>query len=140
MKIHMYLVLIFFFMSCSSKVNYEAPEDLIPRQQMIDLLYDMHLAQGTSKVQNIHLEKDRNYMSLVLEKHKIDSVRFASSNLYYISKAQEYEEIFEEVERRLDEIKSSYANEVDSLIKEGRSAEAAYKHLDSLKKIQDLKY
>ena len=79
-------------------------------------------------------------MSLVLEKHKIDSVRFASSNLYYVSKAQEYDEIFEEVERRLDEIKSVYAKEVDSLIKEGRSAEAAYELLDSLKNIQQVNY
>lgn len=140
MKKHLYIVVLFFLLSCDSKVNYQAPEDLIPRNQMIELLYDMHLALGTSKVENIHSEKDRNYMSLVLEKHNIDSVRFASSNLYYVSKAQEYEEIFEEVERRLDEIKSAYAKEIDSLIKEGRSAEAAYKLLDSLKEIQQVNY
>lgn len=140
MKTQLYLLLTLIIFACSSKVNYQPPEDLIPKEQMIDLLYDMHLANGTSKVENKNLEKDRNYMSLVLEKYQIDSVRFASSNLYYVSKAQDYEEIFEEVERRLNVFKTAYANEIDSLIKEGRSAEAAYKHLDSLKKIERIEH
>ena len=117
MKIQRYLILTLLLLACESKVNYKVPDDLIPKEQMIDLLYDMHLDLGTSNVQNINLEKNRNYMSLVLDKYKIDSLRFASSNIYYVSNAKEYEEIFEEVEERLKELQESYRDEIDSLIK-----------------------
>jgi protein-tyrosine-phosphatase len=85
---------------------------------MIDLLYDMHLAVGTSNLRNKNLEKDRNYMSLVYEKYNIDSTRFAISNIYYTSRVDEYEEMFEEVERRLEELHEMYESERDSIIKE----------------------
>ena len=103
--------------SCESKPNYEKPKDLIPRDEMIDLLYDMHLAVGTSNLKNKNLEKDRNYMSLVYEKHNIDSTRFAISNIYYTSRVDEYEEMFEEVERRLEELHLIYESERDSIVK-----------------------
>ena len=87
--------------SCESKVNYEKPKDLIPKELMIDVLYDMHLAVGTTNLKNKNLEKDRNYMSLVYEKYDIDSTRFAISNIYYTSQVDEYEEMFEEVEAQV---------------------------------------
>ena len=49
------LGLLFLLFSCESKVKYEKPEDLITKEQMIDLLYDIHLANGTTGVKN----KDR---------------------------------------------------------------------------------
>ena len=91
-----------FLISCESKVDYEKPKDLIPKEVMIDLLYDMHLAVGSSNLRNKNLERDRNCMSIVYEKYKIDSTRFAISNIYYTSQVDEYEEIFEEVEKRLE--------------------------------------
>ena len=102
--------------ACESKVDYEKPKDLIPKEQMTDLLYDMHLATASSNLRNINLERDRNYMSLVYEKYGIDSTRFAISNIYYTSKSDEYLEIFEEVERRLRELKDTYQNERDSAL------------------------
>ena len=103
--------------SCESKLDYEKPKDLIPKDVMIDLLYDMHLAVGTSNLRNKNLEKERNYMSLVYEKYNIDSTRFAISNIYYTSQVDEYEEMFEEVERRLEELHLKYESERDSIIK-----------------------
>ncbi len=103
--------------SCESKLDYEKPKDLIPKDVMIDLLYDMHLAVGTSNLRNKNLEKERNYMSLVYEKYNIDSTRFAISNIYYTSQVDEYEEMFEEVERRLEELHLMYESERDSIIK-----------------------
>jgi len=133
-----YLGLILLFISCESKVKYEKPEDLIPKDQMIDLLYDMHLANGTAGVKNKNLEKNLNYMSLVFEKHQIDSTRFASSNLYYISNINEYEDIFEEVKIRLDTLKSEYKRRRDSLKKELKQNKKMYSPKD-LKRIDSLK-
>ncbi len=108
-------LLVIFLLGCQDKVNYEKPEGLIGKSEMIDLLYDMHLAVGTSNIQNIHLEKNRNYMSLVYLKHNIDSTRFAESNIYYTAHIQEYEDIFEEVERRIGNLKDIMEPQGDSI-------------------------
>lgn len=112
-----YMVFIFVIISCESKVKYDKPENLIPKDQMIDLLYDMHLADGTSGVKNKDLENNRNYMALVYKKHNIDSIQFAASNKYYIANINEYKDIFEEVEKRLLVLRNQYQNERDSIIK-----------------------
>lgn len=114
------LSLLFLLFSCESKVKYEKPKDLITKEQMIDLLYDIHLANGTTGVKNKDLENNLNYMSLVSEKYNIDSARFAESNLYYISNINEYEDIFKEVERRLEALKTEFDRKRDSVLKDKR--------------------
>jgi hypothetical protein len=116
MKNAFYIVLVVILISCVSKVKYDKPDDLIPKDQMVDLLYDIHLANGTSGVKNIRLEKNVNYMAMVFEKHKIDSIRFASSNLYYISNTNEYEDIFKEVKKRLESLRLDYQKKRDSVL------------------------
>ncbi|MDH3322967.1 MAG: DUF4296 domain-containing protein [Flavobacteriaceae bacterium] len=115
MKSSLLLVLTVLFLSCESKVAYEKPENLIPKDQMIDLLYDMHLANGTSGIKNKDSKKDENYMSVVFEKYQIDSTRFLESNTYYVANIKQYEDIFEVVESRLNTLKESYEKERDSL-------------------------
>jgi len=132
------LIAILLLVSCESKVNYQKPENLIPRDTMIDLLYDMHLAVGTSNLRNKSNEKDRNYMSLVYEKYRIDSTRFAISNIYYTSQAVEYEEMFEEVERRLETLHEQYQNERDSAI--NASKRRGPLPVDSLRFIEEIEY
>lgn len=127
-----------FLVSCESKVDYEKPKDLIPKEVMIDLLYDMHLAVGSSNLKNKNLERDRNYMSIVYEKYKIDSTRFAISNIYYTSQIDEYEEIFEEVEKRLEVLQSKYQNERDSIIQESMRKENTTRS-DSVKILREIK-
>ena len=116
MKYIIYIVLIFLILSCEGKTKYKKPENLIPKEQMIDLLYDMHLANGTTGIKNKALENNLNYMDLVYEKHQIDSVRFAESNIYYIANINEYEDIFEEVEKRLEGLKLEYDRKRDSVL------------------------
>lgn len=115
MKVLYAIVIIFFLIGCQeNKVNYKKPADLIPKEEMINLIYDMHLAVAASNMKDVSLEK-RNYMSLVYEKYDVDSTRFANSNLYYTSRIQEYEEMFEEVERRLDTLTNFYTQKYDSI-------------------------
>jgi len=132
------ILLIILFLGCEDKVNYEKPEGLIGKSKMVDLLFDMHLAVGTSNIQNVNLEKNRNYMSLVFAKYGIDSTQFATSNIYYTSNINEYEEIYEEVQRRLDTIKNFYQDRLDSLVGEQTTQrnKAVQKKTDSLEKYQ----
>ena len=94
MKALYFILVLIVLCSCEDKIAYKKPVGLIDKAKMTDLLYDMHIVIGTSNIQNVHLEKNRNYMSLVYEKYGIDSVQFAASNLYYTSHIQEYEDIF----------------------------------------------
>lgn len=132
------ILAILLIISCESKVNYKKPDNLIPRKTMINLLYDMHLAVGTSNLRNKNNEKDRNYMSLVYEKYGVDSTRFAISNIYYTSQAVEYEEMFEEVERRLEILHQKYENERDSAINASKRKESLPS--DSLKRVDEIEY
>jgi len=105
----LFMLSLILFIACESKVKYKEPDNLIPREQMIDLLIDMHIASGTTGARDkTDDEKKRNYMSLVYEKHQIDSARFAESNFYYVSNIDEYESIFKEVKKRLQVIHDKY--------------------------------
>ena len=118
--VYAFLTIIIFW-SCTDKVTYEKPEDLIGKEEMIDLLYDMHVVIGTSNIKNVHLEKNRNYMSLTYKKYDIDSTEFSINNLYYTSSIDEYEEIFEAVQRRLKKLQDSIYDATDSLIRENKT-------------------
>lgn len=115
MMFRVYIVLLIIFISCESKTNYKKPDNLIPREQMIDLLVDMHIAIGSLDVKNKNNNRAVNYMVLVYDKYKIDSARFAESNFYYTSNIVEYENIFKEVKIQLKKIQDQYQSNKDSM-------------------------
>lgn len=133
-KVSVVFCLLLLMAACDKRMNYQKPENLISKQQMIELLYDMHLAVGTSNLQNLKLEKNRNYMSLVYEKHGIDSAQFTASNIYYTANINEYEAIFEEVEKRLKIDQNLYQKVTDSLMEQNKAPEYNKINSDSLKK------
>jgi len=112
---YIYIIVFFIFLSCESKVNYEKPKDLIPKDQMIDLLTDMHLVNGITGVKRKDGLKANDYISVLYEKYHIDSTQFAASNLYYVSYISEYEKMFKEVEKRMESQRILF--EDDSIIK-----------------------
>lgn len=111
----LYILTLLIFLSCNSKADIDKPEDLIPPDQMEDLLFDMYVANGASSIANLNGEKNVNYMHLVYQKYQIDSMRFAASNLYYTSRVNDYERIFRNVKVRLDELREEYKVEEDSI-------------------------
>ena len=133
------ILLIILFLGCEDKVNYEKPEGLIGKSKMVDLLFDMHLAVGTSNIQNVNLEKNRNYMSLVYQKYDIDSTQFAVSNLYYTAHIQEYEEIFEEVERRIQALKDIMEPQGDSITNYSAKSRGVIRKNDSIARAKKIK-
>ena len=120
------VVYIFFILiilvSCTSRTIYKKPENLIGKEKMITIWTDLYIAMGAKSVITKTLEKENNYIPLVLEKYKIDSIQFSKSNIYYTSRIEEYEKMFEEVQKRLDDLKSIYdpETELDSIIRQSR--------------------
>ena len=120
MKQVIYIFLILFtLLSCTSRTIYKKPENLIPKEKMITIWTDLYMAMGAKSVQTKTLEKEKNYIPIVLEKYKIDSVQFSKSNIYYTSRIEEYEKMFQEVQKRLNDLKNIYDPEtkMDSIIR-----------------------
>ncbi|WP_117880135.1 DUF4296 domain-containing protein [Aureibaculum luteum] len=111
-----------FIVSCTSKTIYKKPDNLIEKDQMIKIWTDIYIARGARSVQTIDKKNNINYLPLVFEKYKIDSSQFSESNLFYTSKIDDYQKMFEEVNRRLKEKKEIYQpeTEMDSIINETR--------------------
>lgn len=95
-------------LSCTSNTIYEKPKDLIPKDTMVMLLKDLYVATSSRGVSNINQQKKISYIHLVYEKYKIDSLRFKTSNLYYISKVDEYKPMIDQVLNLLEKEKVAF--------------------------------
>ena len=120
MKKNSYLLLFILLVSCTSNTIFEKPKDLIPIDTMSLLLQEMVISTSAKFIKNKNNQKNINYMPFVYERFKIDSTRFESSNYYYMSTIDLYQEI-------LEKAKASINAQQDILKK-------AKKQLDSIKK------
>lgn len=111
-----------FFGACTSNTIIKKPNNLIPKDQMVDLLTEMLLASGAKNIKNLNLQRNVNYFPIVFEKYDIDSSRFKESNYYYTSRIDDYDEILGKVDERLKMLKQQYDQE--------------YKIRDSIKRVQ----
>ncbi|MEM7381396.1 MAG: DUF4296 domain-containing protein [Bacteroidota bacterium] len=96
------ILLILMLFSCGEKVI-EPPENLIPKEKMTAILYDLSIINAGKSIDVNILDKHGvDPMQYIYDKYKIDSLQFAESNVYYISLPQEYESIYRNLEARLD--------------------------------------
>lgn len=105
MRNFFFLIVIFFLLfACTSNTIYKKPDDLIPKKEMIALLTDMYIANSVVNVNTNNKKRNINYMPLVYDKYGIDSLRFHTSNVYYMSRVDDYEAIYIKVEKNLQEM------------------------------------
>ncbi len=125
---YLWMFLTLWLLACADKLI-EKPENLIPRDRMAEILYDMALLNA---IDNSHPqvleENDLEVMEFVYDKYGVDSLQFASSDLYYASVPAEYQKIYEAVEARLTEERDS----VNKIIQAGQT-----KAVDSLRRAAD---
>lgn len=89
------------FFSCNNNAV-EKPDNLIDKDKMTDILYDMSLLEAI-KTQNINGGiTTKTASEYIYKKYKIDSIQFAKSNKYYASDIEEYKKIFEKIKERLN--------------------------------------
>ena len=102
------------FVSCTGNTIYKKPKDLIPRDSMVLLLTDMHIAAAARQTKNKFNGKDVNYMYLIYEKYKIDSTRFENSNTYYTSMIDNYDKLLNEVKQNLQQKGDDIQKEINA--------------------------
>ncbi len=94
--------------NCTSNTILKKPDNLIPEDQMVDLLTDLFLAVNAETTKNLKLERNVNYFPLIFEKYNIDSTQFKESNFYYTSRVDDYDVILMKVEERLKALDAKY--------------------------------
>jgi hypothetical protein len=128
------IVLSILVISCNSNTILKKPKDLIPKEEMVSIITDMLLANGAYRIKNKGLMRNINYFPLVFEKYHIDSARFQTSNFYYTSKIDEYDDILKEVKARL----TAQKKEVDSIRKVEDSIKKVKRFESNLKKVKNI--
>jgi len=125
-----------FLVSCTSNTIFEKPQNLIPSDTMSLLLQEMVIASSAKFMKNKGQQKNINYMPLVYEKFKIDSSRFETSNQYYMSTIDKYQEILEGAKTSLgsrNKVFKKIKTRLDSLRKDSiRIARKNQNKLDSV--------
>lgn len=120
-KIFLLILTISTLFSCGEEVI-EKPANLISKEKMIDILYDLAIinaakSSGPKVTENTNFEP----MEYIYNKYKIDSVQFVTSDLYYASLPLEYEDIYKKLENRIVKEKERFVKsgerKKDSLIK-----------------------
>lgn len=86
------------------------PADLIPRNEMVDIITDMHLYDAVMKEkQKKHnkISEPEYYMyQAVMKKHDITREQFESSLKYYQQDLEDFDKIYEDVIERLSKMKA----------------------------------
>lgn len=108
-----------FLASCEN----EEKKGLIPEEQFIDVLVDVHLADGTLTVLGYKVVKDsikiEKYYNYTFSKHNITRADFQNTLNYYSGNSEELALMYEKVIERLILLKGQY-EEAEN--KEGENA------------------
>ncbi|MGY5353012.1 DUF4296 domain-containing protein [Wenyingzhuangia sp. IMCC45533] len=97
------IVIILAVVGCNSNTIIKKPENLIPKEMMIDVLTDTYLSTSAKNSVNVNGEKRVNYHALIYKKYNIDSLSFNESLKYYSSDIGLNEEILKQVKIKVEE-------------------------------------
>jgi hypothetical protein len=107
------LALLVLFSGCTSKIKDSSPEpnDLIPKEQMVDIFVDLKImdailaSKQRKKETDLHFTKIY-YHNSIMEKYGITRDRFVRSFEYYERDLEVLDEIYEEAITKLSKMKS----------------------------------
>ncbi len=110
--------------SCAEEVV-KKPDDLIPRDTMTVLLYEMAVLNAAKSTNKAILEEQfDDPTEFLFEHYGVDSLQFVKSDMYYASQPLVYEAIYKEVEARLEKEKKAFEEarqkRTDSLVSRSR--------------------
>lgn len=103
-----------FFIACSKKEE-KIPENILPKDKMIKVMVDVHIAEAA--IQNKYLSLNDStkkiaagYYRNLFEKNKITEQQFRESFLYYAHHLDLFNKIYEEVINELSKKQAVNAN------------------------------
>ena len=107
------LLLTLILWCCQDVKRPEIPENLIPEDQMAEVLTEVYLINAARSFDNRTIIENKIKLdSFFYRKFNIDSLQFVESNAYYTSNLNAYNRLFTKVEERMGLLKI----ETDSLL------------------------
>ena len=94
--------------SCEEK-GFVKTKDIINEKEMVDILYDLHLAKSMSGINYYTEEGDTlkytsdDFYQAVLDKYDIEDSTLANSIIYYSAYPKIYEKIYQQVVDRFNQ-------------------------------------
>ena len=112
------IIILCLVFSCNNTLNQnnKPPENLISKEKMVDIIYDMTLINVAKGVNKSILENNGIIPEQYLfNKHSIDSILFAKSNEYYSYDLKTYQTIYDKVKIKLEKNKNIINDSIDIL-------------------------
>lgn len=114
MKKYLYIsILLVIFSGCKSEkenIPPEIPENIIPKEQMVDILVDVQLLEAAMKVDDERKRKSKEYTnyyySYLFEKYDITRNDFLESLEFYQRHIDLFDEIYADVIKQLSKFQS----------------------------------
>ncbi len=133
-KLFVLIVLLCF--SCKKPDAIKKPVDLIEKEKMIAVLYDLHMLSATkSTAKEVIVDNNIDAEKYVFAKYKIDSIQLAQSITFYASKPEQMLAIYESVNSRFASQKKLFEEERDARAEEKKSKDKNIKVRDSIIKL-----
>ncbi|MBO3099118.1 DUF4296 domain-containing protein [Gelidibacter pelagius] len=132
MKHLFYILILISFVGCNTINRPKKPKDLIAKNKMSDIMYDLYILNAAKGVNKKVLELNGIMPSeYVYKKYGIDSLQFAQSNTYYAYDTKAYAALVEKVKTDLQKDKDLY----EKLTKEEQRVKDSIKKAN--KKVKD---
>lgn len=122
MKVINYLILLSLFVACAPST----PSGILSKEEMEDVLYDMHLAQTMYETREGDIKTGADIVALrasVLRKHGVDKAEWDSSFNYYCRNSRELYEIYQSLGARIEGNVVALGGKVDGM--QGEDADTA---------------
>lgn len=103
------LALLVLLVACEENNKPQKPKDLIPKDKMEEIIYDMYILNSAKGINKKILERNNVVPeTYILTRHNIDSVQFAESNNYYAFNSENYKAMIENIKTRLQKEKTEF--------------------------------
>lgn len=144
MNKYSYILFVFFVISCQDIQPVEKPSDLIDREKMEEILYEIavvNAARGIS-VQKLS-QYGVNPETYIFEKFTIDSLQFEKSVTYYASDIESYRDMYLSIQKRVEGEFTQYDSlaKIEKKVKDSIRTERArqlQREKDSIKRVDSL--
>lgn len=108
------IAVVFLLLSCNNTTTIEKPDNLIEKEVMTNIFYDLTLLEAM-RSQNPYAPQNQaiDIKQYIYKKYKVDSLQLTQSNRYYVSQIEVYKQMYDKVNQRIDAEKKA----ADSLLK-----------------------
>lgn len=102
MKKYFWVLVSFVLLVSCDKNGIEKPDNLIEKDKMVDIIYDLTILQAMRGNFQAKLDSNNiNAANYIYKKYKVDSLQFANSNRYYATNVASYNRMYNRVNERL---------------------------------------